>query len=258
MNNQIFFSWQTDTPAECNKTLIRKAIEDAIDLLKTNIEVEDALRVESGMEGTPGTPEVASIMFEKISNSAIFICDVTLVGSIDKGDTKKLTANPNVLIEMGYAASTIGWERVICVMNEYYGKRTDQPFDIRNRRFPIDYTLEPGKTPKSSQKNLSKWLSVAISGILEFDNMLVEKAINRLNINCLNLMASNGKSPWFSDPNPSGWTIGGILSSPRYYNAIDRLLDIGMLKTDVNPSTGQYAYHWTYLGKEVLGKLKLS
>src|SRR5437899_2419856 len=118
----IFYSWQTDSPQECNKRLIRDAIDAAVDAIGSGITVEDSPRVESGMEGVAGTPEVASVMFDKIGESAIFLGDVTLVGTIQKttnkeGDCTKKTSNPNVALEMGYAAGILGWGRIICVIN---------------------------------------------------------------------------------------------------------------------------------------------
>jgi len=64
-------------------------------------------------------------MFNRIRRSAIFVGDMTLVGTIAKAGSGnlKLVPNPNVLMEMGYAAGTIGWGRIICVMNEHFGER---------------------------------------------------------------------------------------------------------------------------------------
>ena len=47
---------------------------------------------------------------------------------------KKLTPNPNVLIELGYAIHLLGWERIICVNNVKYGKNELLPFDLRSHR----------------------------------------------------------------------------------------------------------------------------
>ena len=150
MNYSIFYSWQSDSPGDCNRTFIRHALDAAITSLGGGVTIEDSPRVESGMEGIAGTPEVATVMFTRIKKSAIFIGDMTLVGTIAKAgsDEVKRVPNPNVLLEMGYAAGTIGWGRVICVMNEHFGKRTELPFDVRNRRFPIDYSLAPGDSAR--------------------------------------------------------------------------------------------------------------
>jgi hypothetical protein len=45
------------------------------------------------------------------------------------------------MIEMGYAAGTIGWERIVCVMNQKLGRVEKLPIDVRNRRFPIRYKM---------------------------------------------------------------------------------------------------------------------
>jgi hypothetical protein len=44
------------------------------------------------------------------------------------------TPNPNVLIELGYDARDLGWDRIICAFNAAYGDLSDLLFDIRNRR----------------------------------------------------------------------------------------------------------------------------
>lgn len=44
------------------------------------------------------------------------------------------TPNANVLIELGYAIATVGWNRIILVFNEASGDVTDLPFDINQQR----------------------------------------------------------------------------------------------------------------------------
>ena len=51
--------------------------------------------------------------------------------------------NSNVMIELGYALSELGPERIIYVMNTHYGPESKLPFDLRNRRWPITYGLAP-------------------------------------------------------------------------------------------------------------------
>jgi hypothetical protein len=244
-----------DVPNDINKSFIRRAINEALKEMGSNIEIVDSLRVDSGMEKTPGTPEVASVMFEKISKASIFIADVTLVGKTTQG--KKLLANPNVLIEMGYAAGMIGWERIICVMNEHFGERCEQPFDIRNRRFPIDYKLSSnsnGGSRVSERKNLTKWIKTAISGVMEYDNLLIQKASRKLDVNALNVMKNFGHHDYFSDPNPNGWVSGGILDSNRFHRGIERLIDLAIVWVDINKEATAYAYYWTFLGTVLLKK----
>jgi len=252
----IFYSWQSDAPGECNRTFIRKALDASVASLSSGATVEDSPRVESGMEGIAGTPEVATVMFTRIKRSAVFLGDMTLVGSITKegSDEVKRVPNPNVLLEMGYAAGTIGWGRVICVMNEHFGKRTELPFDVRNRRFPIDYSLAPGDKKSADKVNadLTRWIKFAIESVIRNEYEAANDALSALDINCLNLMGAYGKGDYFAAPDPRATTLGGPLDTGKFNAAVTRLLDLRLLRADVDPRKGLYAYHWTYLGKQVL------
>lgn len=42
--------------------------------------------------------------------------------------------NPNVLLELGYAVRTLGWDRIICFYNLKYGDIKSVPFDLSHRR----------------------------------------------------------------------------------------------------------------------------
>jgi hypothetical protein len=257
----IFYSWQSDSPGDCNRTFIRTALDAAAASLSSGVAVEDSPRVESGMEGIAGTPEVATIMFARIKKCAIFLGDMTLVGSIKKegSDEVKRVPNPNVLLEMGYAAGTIGWGRVICVMNEQFGKRTELPFDVRNRRFPIDYILASGDrvSVDKVRVDLTRWIKFAIESAIKNEYEVVNDALSALDINCLNLMGAYGKGDYFAAPDPRATRIGGPLDTAKFGAAVIRLLDLRLLKADVDSSKGLYAYHWTYLGKQVLLRLAI-
>ena len=259
MRFSIFYSWQSDSPSDCNRTFIRLALDDAVALLAEGASVEDSPRVESGMEGIAGTPEVATVMFTRIKGSAIYLGDLTLVGTIttDGSEEVKRVPNPNVLLEMGYAAGTIGWERVICVMNEHFGKRRDLPLDVRNRRFPFNYSLAHGDDDqaKKVKKDLTRWIKCSIETVVKNEYEAVSEAVSRLDINCLNLMHKHGTNDYFAGPDPRATTFGGLLDTHKFNAAVIRLLDLKLLKADVNTSQGLYAYHWTYLGAQALLRL---
>jgi hypothetical protein len=252
----VFYSWQSDSPASCNRTFIRAALDAAAQQLANPPGVEDSPRVDSGMEGIAGTPEVASVMFEKIQNSAIFVADSTLVGSIPakEGESAKKIPNPNVLLEMGYAAGSLGWGRIICVMNEHFGTRQELPFDVRNRRFPINYILAPTDTEAraKARESLTKWLKFAIETVLANELSTARRLLGALDVNCLSVMHSFGTHPCFAAPNPNAFTLGGALDTARFNPAVTRLLDLGLIKADVNLAQDLYAYHWTYVGIQVL------
>jgi len=265
----IFYSWQSDSPPESNKLLIRDALRAAIDSRDLLV---PAPRFESGMDGTAGSPEVATVMFEKIRACSVFVADVTLVGRITKGvgDEKivKKAPNPNVSLEMGFAAATIGWDRIICVMNEAdcFGTRNEQPFDVRNRRFPIDYRLEPedANDPAKRAKalaSLTKWMEKGLEAVEQNELRKVEDAKRRLDIKCLDLISVMG--PKFgSFPEPTQATIAGcaelgLLPSDRFNAAVVRLLELDILYVNFDATRRNYAYHWTYLGEKLLTDLKV-
>jgi len=255
---KIFYSWQSDLPHKSNRSFIREAIDEAVGQISKSGVVEDAPRVDEGMEGVAGTPEVATIMFQKIDASAIFIGDVSLVGSTEPTDAnreKKRVPNPNVLIEMGYAAARIGWNRIICVMNEHFGKRHEQPFDVRNRRFPINYTLRTGNDP--TRDKVRTKLAGEIKGAIEVmalsEHQQVATVRSRLDVRCLRLMHQHAGQPSF--PSPDTTNYGQLLASLPIDAAVERLLEMGVIRADVNTGLGLYAYHWTYLGDLVLRNL---
>jgi hypothetical protein len=68
--------------------------------------------------------------------------DLTFVGKRADG---RPTPNPNVLIEYGWALKSIGYLRIVPVMNTAYGEPTGDamPFDMRHLRHPITYCCPP-------------------------------------------------------------------------------------------------------------------
>lgn len=251
----IFYSWQSDSPAELNRKFIENALRNAVAEIRSEHSLDDDPIVDLGMERVPGSPEIATIMFRKIGHSAIFVGDVTLVGEIN-GDPVKRTANPNVMVEMGYAAAFLGWERIICVMNEHFGKAEEQPVDVRNRRFPIDYALSPTKDGEAKTlKQLIKDLRGAIQTVFAYELESANEASKLLDINCMNLVAKFGAEDYFAGPNPNETSFGGPFDTAKFNPSILRLLDLGLVWTDFAPEQGKYAYHWTFKGKKVAEKL---
>lgn len=248
----IFYSWQSDAPEEINWKFIEKALREAIEKIKAKNELPDVPIVDLGMERVPGSPEIATIMFRKIGRSAIFVGDVSLVGEI-KSDPPKMIPNGNVSVEMGYAAAYLGWERIICVLNEHYGKAEQQPVDTRNRRFPVNYALPPSRDNEAEVfKGLVNDLRRAIHAVYIYDLESAKEAIRLLDINCMNLIGAAAKFDWFSAPDPNQTTIGGPLDTAKFNAAVTRSLDLGLIWTHTAPQQDKYAYHWTYKGKKVL------
>ena len=133
-----FYSWQSDLEAKSNKNLISGCIEKAIkeinDKFSSNFEFE--VNIDRDTRNENGSPDIADTIFEKIRKTDIFVCDVTIINNIFSGDQlkKRLTPNPNVLIELGFAIHVLGWERIICINNTKFSQLELLPFDIRGRR----------------------------------------------------------------------------------------------------------------------------
>ena len=258
MSYTIFYSWQSDTERAINRDFIRKALEGAVQHLSEAGGVEDAPRVDSGMEGVAGSPDVAAVMFDKIRDAGIFVGDLTLVGNIaTASDHPKRVPNPNVLLELGYAAAMLGWGRVIGVMNEHFGSAMDQPFDVRNRRFPIRYRLAPDATADrdAQLKALTHTLQVALQTAVDAEYRAATAAVSRLDVGCRSLIGAFGTRPRFSEPNPNAFSLGGALDTPRFMAATARLLDLGIIRAVRDTGSGGFEYEWTFLGRHVLRQI---
>lgn len=252
MKPTLFYSWQTDSPDATNRHLIRKALEDACSTLAAQPEIFEAPRVDSGMEGVAGTPEVAAVMFQKIERAAVFVGDVTLVGTIAQ-DHPKRTPNPNVLLELGYAAGKLGWGRVICVMNEAFGGPKEQPFDVRNRRFPITYSMTQDDKSERPRKELARDLAGAIGAALDTEFQTAQEAVAVLDADCMTALTNYGRlQTWHTFPLT---TMGQVLAGTAEKQAIARLLELRLLRyvhRSSAPGTLEWHYEWTYLGTKVI------
>ncbi len=145
---KIFWSWQSDTSQECGRYFVRDVLKYIAKQLNTVDTLEEAERsdgyskvmVDFDTKDVAGSPHIASTILTKIQSSAVFVADVTPIGTSANG--KKPIANPNVMIELGYAIKALGLERIVLVMNEAEGASLDSlPFDLRHLRAPVSYCL---------------------------------------------------------------------------------------------------------------------
>lgn len=132
MTHNIFYSWQSDIDVSDNKNYIEKCLRKAISRLSNDIDFSIYLAIDKATNKRVGTIDISDSIFKKINTSKIFVADVSIINF--RAKKYKKTPNPNVLIELGYAARTLGWENIICVFNTKYGTPEMLPFDLRNRR----------------------------------------------------------------------------------------------------------------------------
>ncbi len=148
MKRTIFYAWQSDLPKNSNLNFIENCLTLATKKLKALKPISVELTIDKATREIAGSPDITESIFDKISKSSVFIADISIINSSSKKLRK--TPNPNVLIELGYAARTLGWEKIVCIYNTDYGKFKDLPFDLRNRRI-MSYSLKNAN--KSDIKN---------------------------------------------------------------------------------------------------------
>ena len=259
MDFNVFYSWQSDTPYAVNRDLIKEAATDAVERIRNDAIIQESPRLDQDTKGVPGMPELAATIFRKIDNCGIFLADVTFVASTASCVPKnaKKVPNPNVLLELGYAAAKVGWERIICVMNTFYGKPRDQIFDIRHRRYPFCFKADPENTVQDEgvQRQLSEDIEGALRTLANNEHEGVKGIVARLDEPCLRLMDRKANVPYFPGPKPGEYSLGGVDDTPSVNQAITRLLDLGLIVCDAKVSAGKYAYHWTYFGDLALREL---
>lgn len=154
---KIFWSWQNDyLPKQC-RHFIKEALEEAVKTVAQEMEVEDADRPEldHDTKGESGMVDISATILRKISESAVFVADLTPIGQSKNG---KLTPNPNVCIELGWAMRKPGIDQIIVVFNAAAGcAAEDLPFDIRHRRV-MSYNL-PEEADKPTREKVKKQLA---------------------------------------------------------------------------------------------------
>ncbi|WP_342480251.1 hypothetical protein NST07_23475 [Paenibacillus sp. FSL L8-0340] len=162
MKNHVFYSWQSDLPNNNNRSFIESCIKQCLKELNISESFDIEFVIDRDTQNETGTPDIASTIFSKIEKSKLFIADVSIINS---DYHKRKTPNPNVLIELGYAAKVLGWERIICIFNSDFGSFDDLPFDIKFRR-PLCYSLD-GKNKVQVKKQIAEAIQ---SNILSLDS----------------------------------------------------------------------------------------
>lgn len=158
MKLRVFYSWQSDLPNNTNRGYIGNCIDKALkEIYRKNNNISEYV-IDTDSRYETGTPDLVNNIFSKIDQCDIFIADITIINL----DTRfRKTPNPNVLIELGYASSKIGWEKMLCIYNTEYGQIEDLPFDIRSRK-PLVYS-----TKQTNNANLVFLIETQIQEIID-------------------------------------------------------------------------------------------
>ncbi len=176
MKRTIFYSWQSDTKSFVSRNLIETAIERAIKALSKDESIIVDAVLDRDTAGLPGSPDISDAIFEKIAFADVFVADVSIINARSK---VRRTPNPNVLIELGYAISILGWDRIILVVNSYFGLPEELPFDLRGRRI-ISYKASPDASkPSKVRDQLQGRLEAALRMALEDSTRIGMKDASR-------------------------------------------------------------------------------
>lgn len=239
MSNSVFFAWQNDTEPNDNKSFIWDSICESCKALSNDVLPEVSPRPEKDTEGISGSPNIVQTIFRKIDQCSIFVADVTFVAKTENG---KFIPNPNVLLELGYAVKTIGWERTILVLNNAYGKAENLPFDLLQHRWPIEYRVtSETKARKRCSENLDEALSSALNICEEFSLNRAIQMMNLLDTNSLKIVADHENGSIIELFMPAK-TKGDLLESMAHTSSLRRLMDLGAIKVVEEP---YISYGWT-------------
>jgi len=166
---KVFWSWQSDRPAKLNRSFLKRVVEKAIERAADDLGLDERPEIDHDVQGTAGLVSIPETILQKIDEAAVFVADITPIATSEAG---KYVANPNVLIELGYAKKSLGAERIILIWNAAWGgcRPEDLPFDLRHRRAPFTYSLGTASEKEDFNKEsaqLVAGLAGAIAASLE-------------------------------------------------------------------------------------------
>ena len=171
----IFYSWQSDLPNGDTRGLIGDSIDAAVKSLKGTATVH----ADRDTKGEFGSPDIVQTIFSKIDECDVFVADVSAVTTyhpvekagedegIDEKKPKRIKATPNanVMIELGYATQVVGWDKIICIMNDDYNYDGEIPFDIEHHRL-THFSLKD-KSKADVRKELRDIIASTVMNVME-------------------------------------------------------------------------------------------
>jgi len=149
MQRSVFYSWQSDLPNSTNREFIKNVLAGSL----AEIESDDTYFMipfaDRGAVGSTALTGIAASIFTKINNSSVFVCDLSVINNPDACGIA--SPNPNVLLELGYAAKKLGWKNIIVLMNDVYGGCEKLSFDLSNCQL-LTYTLAESSDDQTAER----------------------------------------------------------------------------------------------------------
>ena len=200
------------------------------------------------IDATTLTGDTVLRILDGISNCRLVFVDI----SIQRSGRWAGQRNGNVMYELGLAHAWRQSAEVIMVRND------SDPinFDVQNM-FVHNYSSSDLHSAKSRFQELID------SSLKEIDltkSLKVEKAVQGLDHILLKFMQDYASHEYFacgSYPAMDGsdTPVSALRADFLHTHAIDRLLNLGILITDVHGAEGRYAFHWSSFGKAVLRRI---
>lgn len=180
----IFYSWQSND--KNTKNFINKALNSAIGDLSGNNTLDKAPRLDKDTQGTVGSPNIVSVIKEKIDNCGIFVADVSIV---DESKSGKKLVNQNVMFELGYAIAKHSEINVVMLFNSDLGDPKDLPFDISHHRVLQFSIKDDDKTGTKLKEKLIGALTAHLNSLVEQEASLVEQTLDEIQLLIMRVFA---------------------------------------------------------------------
>lgn len=161
-NFTIFYSWQCDSDKKFNRNFIENCLSNAIN--RINKVIDYTLILHKNTIGESGSPDIVNVILNKIDMAIGFVADITPIVCLKE----KYLSNSNVMLELGYALSSLSDERVILICNTSKCRLNDLPFDLGLKRIvSYEYDEESDANKAKNQKEkLENTLYEAIQAII--------------------------------------------------------------------------------------------
>lgn len=161
-NFTIFYSWQCDSDKKFNRNFIENCLSNAIN--RINKVIDYTLILDKNTIGESGSPDIVDVILNKIDMAIGFVADITPIVCLKE----KYLSNSNVMLELGYALSSLSDERVILICNTSKCRLNDLPFDLGLKRIvSYEYDEESDANKAKNQKEkLENTLYEAIQAII--------------------------------------------------------------------------------------------
>lgn len=157
-NFTIFYSWQCDSDKKFNRNFIENCLSNAIN--RINKVIDYTLILDKNTIGESGSPDIVNVILNKIDMAIGFVADITPIVCLKE----KYLSNSNVMLELGYALSSLSDERVILICNTSKCRLNDLGL---KRIVSYEYDEESDANKAKNQKEkLENTLYEAIQAII--------------------------------------------------------------------------------------------